>query len=132
MLVVAGGAVVAVAAGTIGVVDDEDTETFLGLPPFDLSMLEGGLGGFLHFVLLCPSAPQLSHLLYLYSLTIDPCFFPPLASSTSNLLFLLLGLPEIFLKGGGNGLGFVEVGHILCPGVPWNLGPYVLAYVLTW
>ena len=132
MLVVAGGLVVAVAVGTIGVVDDEDTKMFLGLPPFELSIVEGGLGGFLHFVLLCPKVPQLPHLLCIYSLTTEPCFFPSLASSTSNLLFLLLGLPSIFLKGGGNSLGFVEVGHILCPDIPWNLGPYILAYVLTW
>ena len=51
MLIVAGGAVVVVAVGTIGVVDDEDTETFLGLPPFDLSMVEGGLGVALCFVM---------------------------------------------------------------------------------
>ena len=36
--------VVAVTVGTIGVVDDEDTKTFLGLSPFDLSMVEGGFG----------------------------------------------------------------------------------------
>ena len=66
-----------VTVGNIGVVDDEDTETILGLPPFDLSMVEGGLGGFLHFFLLCPSVPQLPHLLCLYSLTTKPFFSHP-------------------------------------------------------
>ena len=56
MLVVAGGAVVAVAAGTIGVVDDEDTETFLGLPPLIYPWWKGVWEGFFNsfcYVLVC-------------------------------------------------------------------------------